>query len=144
VNVLVDTSVWSLALRRKPQVLNAEQQLHVQGLGELITEGRAKLIGLIRQELLSGIKTVAQFEKLREFLHAFRDEPVGTPDYETAARVGSDCRAKGIAVSTVDMLICAVALGHNLLVYTTDPDFKNYARVFLLKVHATTEKPRRA
>ena len=140
-NVLVDTSVWSLALRRKPHDLSAQQQLQVQGLGELIAEGRAKLIGLIRQELLSGIRTTAQFEKLREFLHAFRDEPVGTPDYEAAARVGNDCRAKGIAVSTVDILICEVALRRNLLVYTTDPDFKNYARVLPLKFHSITEKP---
>lgn len=136
----MDTSVWSQALRRKPHALNTEQQLQVQELSELITEGRAKLIGLIRQELLSGIKTVAQFEKLREFLRAFRDEPVGTPDYETAARAGNDCRARGIAVSTVDILICAVALRRNLLVYTTDPDFKNYARVLPLKFHAIAKQ----
>jgi predicted nucleic acid-binding protein len=140
-NVLVDTSVWSLALRRKAHDLSTQQQWQVKGLSELIAEGRAKLIGLIRQELLSGIKTTAQFEKLREFLHAFRDEPVSTPDFETAARVGNECRAKGIVVSTVDILICAVALRRSLLVYTTDPDFKNYARVLPLKFHPITEKP---
>ena len=135
-NVLVDTSVWSLALRRKPQDLNAEQHSQVQGLAELITEGRAKLIGLIRQELLSGIKAIAQFEKLRRSLRAFPDEPISTSDHEAAARAGNECRAKGIAISTVDILICVIALKRNLLIYTTDPDFKNYARVLPLRFYA--------
>ncbi|MFO7766132.1 MAG: hypothetical protein R6V33_06850 [Pelovirga sp.] len=51
-NVLVDTCIWSLALRRK----KSEQDAVVNELGELISEGRAQLIGPIRQELLSGIK----------------------------------------------------------------------------------------
>lgn len=135
-NVLADTSIWSLALRRKSQDLNAEQRLQVQALAELITEGRAKLIGLVRQELLSGIKNIAQFEKLRKFLRAFPDEQISTTDHEDAARAGNECRAKGIAVSTVDILICAIALKRNLLIYTTDPDFKNYARVLPLKFYA--------
>jgi predicted nucleic acid-binding protein len=136
VNVLVDTSVWSLALRLKPHDLNPEERLHVQGLAELITEGRAKLIGLIRQEILSGIKTIAQFEKLRKDLRVFPDEPIGTTDHEVAARAGNDCRTKGIAVSTVDILICAIALRRNFLIHTSDPDFKNYARVLPLKFYS--------
>ena len=140
-NVLVDTSIWSLALRRKPYDLNAEHQLQVQGLAELITEGRAKVIGLIRQELLSGIKTIAQFEKLRRFLRAFPDEPISTSDHEAAARAGNDCRARGIATSTVDILICAMALRRNLLIYTSDPDFKTYARVLPLNFYRIAVKP---
>ena len=135
-NVLVDTSVWSLALRRKRNDLNPQEGLHVHGLTELITEGRAKIIGLIRQEILSGIKNFAQFEKLRKYLRAFPDEPIGTTDHEVAARAGNDCRAKGIAVSTVDILICAIALERNFLIHTTDPDFKNYARVLPVKFYS--------
>ncbi len=66
-NVLVDTSVWSLALRRKaPHGTSAERELV-----ELISEGRVLMIGAIRQELLSGIRATAQFEKLRDSLRAF-------------------------------------------------------------------------
>jgi predicted nucleic acid-binding protein len=140
-NVLVDTSVWSLALRRKVHDLNAGERLRVEGLAELIREGRAKLIGFIRHELLSGIKTVVQFEKLREVLRAFPDEPVTIVDHEAAAKASNDCRTKGITVSTVDILICAVALQRNLLIYTTNPDFKNYARVLPLKFYAIAAKP---
>ena len=54
-NILVDTSVWSLALRRKTESLNATERFLVAELSELIREGRARLVGLVRQELLSGI-----------------------------------------------------------------------------------------
>ena len=70
--VLVDTSVWSLALRRPSNApLTAEQSACIRALGELVGDGRAALIGPIRQELLSGVKTVSQFEALRESLTAF-------------------------------------------------------------------------
>ena len=59
-NVLIDTSVWSLALRRKHETLAGNERLLVMELSELIREGRAKVIGLVRQELLSGIKSNEQ------------------------------------------------------------------------------------
>ena len=70
-NTLVDTSVWSLALRRQPRHLTAAEQSVVRELADLTREGRARIIGLIRQELLSGIRTVAQYEKLRAALRPF-------------------------------------------------------------------------
>ena len=70
-NVLVDTSIWSLALRRKAHHLNDREQTLVRELAELIKEGRAGILGLIRQELLSGIKTLQQYEKLRLTLRSF-------------------------------------------------------------------------
>ena len=85
-NVLVDTSVWSLALRRKPADLTAQERLIVDELVDLTREGRARVIGLVRQELLSGIRMAAQYEKLRLALRAFPDELVGTADYEAAAK----------------------------------------------------------
>jgi predicted nucleic acid-binding protein len=135
VNVLVDTSVWSLALRRRAEDLNAEEKAAVAELSELIREGRARMIGLIRQELLSGIRTAAQYEKLRETLHAFPDEAIGTTDYEAAAKASNDCRAKGVVVSLVDVLICAVATRRGWAILTTDPDFRNYAKTFPIKLH---------
>lgn len=134
-NVLVDTSVWSLALRRKGQDLNAPDKAAVSELTELIQEGRARIIGLVRQELLSGIKTTGQYKKLRGLLRTFPDEAIATPDYETAAKAGNDCRAKGVAVSVSDMLICAVALTREWSIFTTDPDFRNYAKVLPVKLH---------
>ena len=134
-NVFIDTSVWSLALRRKNEDLNANQRLLVSELSELIREGRARLIGLVRQELLSGIRATEQHEKLRVHLRSFPDELVDTSDYEEAAKVGNRCRAKGVVVSIVDILLCAVAIKRQWAIFTTDPDFSNYAKVLPLRIH---------
>lgn len=135
-NVLVDTSIWSLALRRKAQDLNPAERAAVAELANLIKEGRARIIGLVRQELLSGIKTASHYEKLRAALRSFPDGPVATADYETAARAGNECRARGVAVSASDILICAIAIARDWAVFSADSDFKSYARILPLKLHA--------
>ena len=135
-NVLIDTSVWSLALRRKNESLSTNERFLVAELSELIREGRARMIGLVRQELLSGIKATEQYEKLRLHLRSFPDEVVDTSDYEEAAKAGNGCRAKGVVVSIVDILLCAVANKRLWTIFTTDPDFSNYAKVLPLRIHA--------
>jgi predicted nucleic acid-binding protein len=135
VNVLVDTSIWSLALRRKSQDLNPAERAAVAELTYLIKEGRARIIGLVRQELLSGIKTSSQYEKLRAVLRSFPDEPIATADYEAAAKAGNECRAQGVAVSVSDILICAIAIARDWPIFSADPDFKSYARILPLKLH---------
>lgn len=138
--VLIDTSIWSLALRRRPRDLNPGETLLVSELVELVQEGRAGMIGPIRQELLSGIKSSVQFEELRKTLRAFADEPVGAEDHEAAARASNTCRAKGIATTVVDMLICAVAHRRGMSAFTTDPDFSKYARWLSVKLHSARDE----
>jgi hypothetical protein len=135
-NALVDTSVWSLALRRRAEDLSQTEGLLVAELSELIREGRACMLGLIRQEVLSGIKSTEQYEKLRSTLRAFPDETLGTTDYEAAAKASNACRSKGVAVSVVDALICAVALARDWSIFTTDPDFRKYRTILPIKQHA--------
>lgn len=134
-NVLADTSVWSLALRRKSHSLSLQEGIVVDELTELIREGRCLMAGLVRQELLSGMRSFAQFESLRHTLRSFPDVRMDTPDYEDAAQAGNHCRAKGIAVSTVDILLCAMAIRREWAIFTTDPDFSRYASVLPLKLH---------
>jgi len=134
-NVLVDTSVWSLALRRKGESLRGSEKALVAELAELIREGRVRVIGLVRQELLSGIRTAEQYEKLRNYLRAFPDELIETTDYEEAAAAGNRCRAKGVGVSVVDILLCGVAMKRNWSIFTTDPDFSNYSKVIPFAIH---------
>jgi predicted nucleic acid-binding protein len=135
VNVLVDTSVWSLALRRSPRHLNRQEAVIAAELAELIKEGRTRIIGIIRQELLSGIKHQPQFEKLQEILRAFPDEPLGTADYEAAALASNQCRGKGLAVSVSDMLICAVAQSRAWAIFSADPDFSRYSKIIPVELH---------
>lgn len=130
--VLVDTSVWSLALRRARRV----DDTTTRELGELIGEGRVVLMGAVRQELLSGIKVKAQFELLREHLRAFPDLELDEADYEEAASAFNRCRGKGIQGSNTDFLICAAASRRDLAIYTTDQDFAQYAKVLDLELHS--------
>jgi len=81
--VLVDTSIWSLALRRSGAISQEDQAL-IHELNELINEVRVALIGPIRQESLSGIAGQAQFEALKQKLQAFEDlptTPVVNPEF---------------------------------------------------------------
>lgn len=132
--VLVDTSVWSLALRRQARQLNAEQ-IRLKGLlTELIADSTVVLIGPVRQELLSGIREQAQFRRVREHLADFPDLPPKRLDYERAAEMSNICSSRGIANTPTDMLICSVAHAAGLAIFTTDRDFASYARCLPIRL----------
>jgi predicted nucleic acid-binding protein len=135
--VLVDTPIWSLALRRKPAHLNPREQRLAAALAELIRDGRAQIVGAIRQELLSGIREEERFVKLRDYLRAFDEPRLDARDYEEAARMHNQCRTRGVAGSTIDFLICAVATRRNWQIFTTDRDFERYQRVLDLELYST-------
>ena len=134
--VLVDTPVWSLALRRESPDLNAEEQRITKALSELIQEGRARLLGPVRQELLSGIREEDRFNKLRQYLRAFDNPELDSEDYEQAAGMSSQCRTRGIAGSAIDLLICAIAHRRQWQIFTTDRDFIHYARILPVSLYA--------
>ena len=133
-NVLVDTSVWSLALRRAASSHPARQKLE-----ELILDGRASIMGPVRQELLSGVKVLAQFEMLREKLRAFSDIELLAEDYEEAANFFNECRKQGVQGSNTDFLICAVAARRALPIFTTDQDFGLYAKFIPISLYVNSE-----
>ena len=132
--VVVDTSVWSLALRR----IAPRRQDEVSELKELIGEGRVVLLGAIRQEILSGVGCEPDFESLRNHLRAFPDEEITTTDHERAATCFNLCRSRGIQGSNTDFLICAVAERRGFSILTTDKDFAVFARVLPIRL----QKPR--
>jgi predicted nucleic acid-binding protein len=134
---LIDTPVWSLALRRNATDLNPREKRLTAELGELIREGRAQLIGPVRQELLSGVRHEATFQKLRKDLRAFDEPRLDAADYEEAATIHNKCRARGIAGSSIDFLICAVALRRDWRIFTTDQDFTRYSGAVPLNLHQT-------
>ena len=131
-NVLVDTSIWSLALRRskKPELPH-----FVRELEELIRESRVEIIGPIRQEILSGIREKHDFDELRKYMRAFADLDLASSDYERAAEIFNACRAVGIQGSNTDFLLCSVAESRGLALFTNDKDFHRYANHCTLHFH---------
>lgn len=142
-SVLVDTPIWWLALRRSPAKLGADDQVRVEEWRVLVRDGRAHLTGVIRQEVLSGIRDGAAFEQLREHLAVFDDVPVERVDHECASSFFNACRAKGVMPTAIDMLICALAVRHDLAVFTTDVDFTRYAALLPVDLHDGMRSSRR-
>jgi predicted nucleic acid-binding protein len=133
--VLIDTPIWSLALRRRAPDLNSSEQKLVAALRELIREGRAQIAGPIRQETLSGIREPEQFRRLRDRLRAFDEPDIGAQDYEEAAHMNNQCRSRGVTGSPVDFLLCAVAQRRAWQIFTADRDFENYAKIIPLQLY---------
>jgi predicted nucleic acid-binding protein len=133
--ILVDTSIWSLALRRRRAELSVEQHRVVEEWERLVSDGTASLIGPIRQEILSGVRQVDVFRALRRTLADFPYLGIESVDYDRAAEFFNACRARGITGGPIDMLIAAVASRHEMAVFATDPDFAQYARHVPLRLH---------
>lgn len=129
--VIVDTSVWSLALRRRAPVHETVDELR-----RLVAHGRVAMLGPIRQELLSGLRDDAVFRRLRDHLRAFADEPLDHEDHERAAEHFNTCRAAGVQGSNTDFLLCAVSERRAFPILTTDVDFTRYAALLPVKLHS--------
>ena len=129
--VIVDTSIWSLALRRSKDIENK----YVDELEELIKEVRAQLVGPVRQELLSGIKSEKQYKTLKKHLRAFNDLNIESVDYELAAQYFNIARLNGIQGSNTDFLLCALSTRHRMPIFTTDNDFVNFQSVIPIELH---------
>ena len=131
-SILVDTSVWSLVLRKKE--LSKQESDLKDNLVSLIREGYVVMIGAIRQEILSGISRHEQFLALKQNLECFSDFDVVTKDDETAADYFNQCRRHGIQGSHTDFLICSVAHNNNFSILTLDKDFLNYKKILDIDV----------
>jgi len=128
--VLVDTNIWSLALRGKA---NTNNEI-LDKLKSLILSNQVVMIGPVRQELLSGITSEDGFTSLQLKLDAYTDFPISTQCYVTAAQFYNCCRRHGIQGSMIDFLICAVAVNNDMHIFTNDNDFNNFEKYIPIKL----------
>ncbi|VAX29863.1 hypothetical protein MNBD_NITROSPIRAE01-74 [hydrothermal vent metagenome] len=129
--VLVDTPIWSYALRSNRKGF----EKHVSTLKRLISDQRVLIMGPIRQEVLSGYSDMRQFQKLKEKLSYFENTPIAEADYIEAAKFSNLCRQKGIQGSHTDFLICAVSIRLEAEILTSDQDFSFYQQHIPIKQH---------
>ena len=132
--VLVDTCIWSHALRSK----KPEFESQVKSLETLIADQRVLIIGAIRQEILSGYSDLNKFELLKTKLSYFENTPILDEDYIIAAKFYNECRQKGVQGSHIDLLICAVAVRLNIPTFTSDKDFGFYQQYLPIKLYPAT------
>jgi len=101
----------------------------------LIDEARAYMAGCIRQEVLSGIPSAHQFDRLRMHLRAFDDLEADSTTHESAAELFNQCRSSGLQGSHIDFLICALSEQHQAPILTLDKDFHGYAEACGIRLH---------
>jgi predicted nucleic acid-binding protein len=130
-SLFVDTSVWSLALRRDSLSSSTE----VRALVRAIETGETILTtGLVLQELLQGFSGPKAREQI---LDRFSAIPLLAPDRDDhieAAELRNRCRRAGIQVGTIDALLAELCVRHELTMLTTDNDFTHIANHCALKV----------
>ena len=129
----VDTSVWSLALRRdvtssEPTVERLRQALET-GEGVFTT-------GLVLQELLQGFHGPKARDAIVERFSALPLLVPDRADHVEAADLRNACRRQGIQVGTIDALLAQLCRRHDLVVLTTDRDFELMARHVDLRLWA--------
>jgi predicted nucleic acid-binding protein len=133
--ILVDTSVWSHAFRRRRGALTIAQKRVVTQLHELIADGQVVLLGMVRQEILSGVRSTSEFTEMRNYLANFEDETLDSNVYVLAAECHNKCRAAGIQGSAIDFLICATSIARGFSIFTLDRDFTGFAKYLPIRLH---------
>ncbi len=126
--ILIDTSVWSLGLRRRRRDLNQQELSIFYTWESLLKRGEAAIIGPICQEVLAGIAVPEIFNHIRLRLLLMEELPVTIETFIRAAEFYNICRSAGVAPGPVDMTICAAADIHGVPIFSVDPDFALYAR----------------
>ena len=130
-SLFVDTSVWSLALRRDGPA-SAPQ---VAALVKAIENGEPILTtGLVLQELLQGFSGPKAREQI---LDRFTALPLLVPDradHVEAAVLRNTCRRHGIQIGTIDALLAQLCIRHSLLMLSSDRDFQSMANHCALRL----------
>lgn len=138
--LLVDTSVWSLALRRDHAVSAPEVHLLKDALlgSEVVVT-----TGLVLQELLQGFSGAKAAVQIVERFAALPLLQPDRNDHIAAASLRNTCRQAGVQVGTIDALLAQLCIRHELTLLTTDKDFTHVARHCPLRVWPAAPRARR-
>jgi len=125
VNFVVDTCVWSLALRRRSPDAGSP---HLRTLVSRIEAGDGVfVVGPIIQELLDGVRSESDFRTVLGALSSIPLLEVQRETYVAAARLSNHCRRHGVHAEAVDFLIAAACMEHGMPLLTADADFERIA-----------------
>jgi predicted nucleic acid-binding protein len=131
VRVVVDTSVWSLALRRH----GPADHPAVSRLQAFLSSGEDLfLTGMILQEILQAFRSETMAAQIAEYLEPFPLLPIEPDVCLAAARLFRQCREHGLGVSTIDCHIAASAIENRCQLLTTDRDFERMVRISQLQL----------
>ena len=124
---LIDTSVWILALKRDASSSIKEK------VKKLLKENFVGTFGMIKLELLGGVKSEKEFKRLRERMEAFYEIPATSELWEKAGEMSFKLKKKGITIPYTDILIATASLSENMILVHADIHFELIAKHFNLK-----------
>ncbi|MCH2155382.1 MAG: PIN domain nuclease [Pseudobacteriovorax sp.] len=122
---IADTSVWSPFLRKSSELKDPYRDKLRDG----IVKGEVQMLGIIRQECLSGIRAKPQYLKLKDILDGFPDDLAISEDHLKASEFFNDCRRNGVQGGAADFLICAQSIRLGIPILTLDKDYMAYAKL---------------
>lgn len=124
-SLFVDTSVWSIALRRDA---GASASPLVEGLVGALRAGEPVFTtGIVLQELLQGFRGPRQRDRIVERFAALPFLVPDRTDHIEAAEIRNRCRRRGVQIGTIDALLAALCIRHELTMLTADADFARVA-----------------
>jgi predicted nucleic acid-binding protein len=129
--LFVDTSVWSLALRRDVPVKSPQVEALKQALGN---GGQIVATGIVLQELLQGFSGPKAVASIIERFSAIPFVIPDRADHISAAELRNTCRHNGVQVGTIDALLAQLCIRHDLTMLSTDKDFSNVEKLASLKM----------
>ena len=134
--LFVDTSVWSLALRRD----SSQDVPQVKRLQEALAGGEpVHATGIVLQELLQGIRAAQAAKRIAERFSAIAMIVPDRSDYIRAADLHNTCRSHGVQTGTIDALLAKLCIRHELIMLSTDRDFMQIAKLAPLRLWRVPE-----
>ncbi len=117
--VLVDTSIWIDFFKNKE---SAEVNLLQRAIAD---REDIAICGLILTEVLQGIKTNKEYDLVLESFESLSFLEMDKEVYILAANIYRELRKNGITIrKSIDCLIAAVAISHNIPLLHNDKDFE--------------------
>ncbi len=130
-SLFVDTSVWSLALRRD----SSGDVPEVSRLQAALAGGeQVHATGVVLQELLQGFRAPRAANRIVELFSAIAMTAPDRSDYIRAADLHNTCRSHGVQTGTIDALLARLCIRHELVMLSTDRDFRHIAECTPLKL----------
>ena len=122
-NVLVDTSVWIEFFRPEP----AAGKL----LETLLSENSAVTCGIVLFELLQGVKSDKEKTVVMNALSGLSYKEMNEYLWQKSAELSSSLKKKGLTLPLSDIFIAAIAIEHDLSVFTLDKHFEQIPGVII-------------
>ena len=114
--VLVDTSIWVDFLR-------SGRGRKAAAVEELIRSARAVTCGVVLAELLAGVKNLKQRRQLSDALAGLDYVEMREQTWRRTGDLAAELQSKGQTLPMSDLIVAALALEHDLSVFTSDSHF---------------------